>query len=255
MLTFRMPRILAVSVLALTLLAAARPGFAYVNLVLVAVPEGCATRVLEVDLYAVSDDQTDQPVSSMDVILSWDPVALGLLGIDDTLTYPYQWYSSGFPSPDPFGLNDTWTDGNGLYTALGRLCFPPCLAYATPEGLWVTRIRFEKLRVGIPTTVAILDTYPSDPVAHTIVYGDEPGEDVTGTLGHVELTPAAEGDLNADGAVDLNDIEAFTLALCDAAAYAAAYPDADIDNADCDCNGKINGYDVGAFVELLLAGS
>ena len=35
--------------------------------------------VVEIGLYAVSDDQTDQIVRGMQVILQWDPVHLGLV--------------------------------------------------------------------------------------------------------------------------------------------------------------------------------
>ncbi len=60
------------------------------------------------------------------------------------------------------------------------------------------------------------------------------------------------GDLNCDGAVDNGDIDAFVLALLDATAYAAAYPDCDIENADANEDGRVDNADIDAFVALLL---
>jgi hypothetical protein len=60
------------------------------------------------------------------------------------------------------------------------------------------------------------------------------------------------GDLNCDGAVDLDDIGPFALALIDPAAYAAAFPTCDILAADVDADGAADGRDVQAFVELLI---
>ncbi|MGH6958864.1 MAG: hypothetical protein ACREE7_00120, partial [Dongiaceae bacterium] len=60
------------------------------------------------------------------------------------------------------------------------------------------------------------------------------------------------GDLNCDGAVNNFDIDPFVLALLDPAAYAAAYPDCDIDLADVNGDGVVNNFDIDPFVELLL---
>ena len=65
--------------------------------------------------------------------------------------------------------------------------------------------------------------------------------------------PDVPGDANCDGAVNTFDIDAFVLALSDPAAYAAQYPDCDIDNADVNEDGLINVFDIDPFV-LMLAG-
>jgi hypothetical protein len=62
------------------------------------------------------------------------------------------------------------------------------------------------------------------------------------------------GDLNCDGAVDAFDIDAFVLALTDAAGYAAKYPDCDRLLADCSGDGKVDAFDIDPFVELLAGG-
>jgi 6-phosphogluconolactonase (cycloisomerase 2 family) len=59
------------------------------------------------------------------------------------------------------------------------------------------------------------------------------------------------GDLNCDGAVDFDDINAFVLALSDPEGYAQAYPDCYIASADCNGDGLINFDDIDPFVSLL----
>ncbi|MBL8878866.1 MAG: immunoglobulin domain-containing protein [Phycisphaerales bacterium] len=59
------------------------------------------------------------------------------------------------------------------------------------------------------------------------------------------------GDLNCDGIVNNFDIDPFTLAVADAAAYEIAYPECDRDNADVNGDGLVNNFDIDPFVELL----
>ncbi|MGE0480858.1 MAG: hypothetical protein AB7Q17_10350 [Phycisphaerae bacterium] len=78
----------------------------------------------------------------------------------------------------------------------------------------------------------------------------------TGESGIVLLTPVARraGDPNCDGAVDNFDIDPFVLALADAGAYAAAYPDCDINNADVNGDGAVNNFDIDPFVQCVVGG-
>lgn len=64
--------------------------------------------------------------------------------------------------------------------------------------------------------------------------------------------PILVGDSNCDNAVDLDDIDAFVLALLDINAYIAANPCCDPLSADVDLNGVRDGRDVSAFVALLV---
>ncbi|MCG3126984.1 MAG: hypothetical protein CHACPFDD_01840 [Phycisphaerae bacterium] len=59
------------------------------------------------------------------------------------------------------------------------------------------------------------------------------------------------GDLNCDGTNNGFDIEPFVLAISDATAYEAAYPDCDIALADINRDGSVDGVDVEPFVALL----
>jgi agmatine/peptidylarginine deiminase len=65
------------------------------------------------------------------------------------------------------------------------------------------------------------------------------------------IDEALPGDLNCDGLVNNFDIDPFVLALSDPAAYAVAYPDCDINNADIDGDGQVNNFDIDPFVALL----
>lgn len=67
-------------------------------------------------------------------------------------------------------------------------------------------------------------------------------------------TPGPLGDLNCDGVTDILDINAFTLALADVAAYSAAYPNCDITRADCNLDGNIDVLDINPFIAELAGG-
>jgi hypothetical protein len=226
--------------------------WADINLELRALPQACGTRTLGIELYAVSDDLTSQSIAAMDVILTWDPSILQLQGTDPTGPYPYAWLFSGFSNDHGLdGLNDTWNDGNALYTAWAKLGGAP--AYATPAGLLVTRFKFRSTGIGFPTTVLILPAFGL--YTHTVVYdGFVPGLDVTGTLTGVTAIPSAAGDTNCDGHVNFDDINPFVTALVSQAAYEAQYPDCNYLNADCNCDGSVNFDDINPFVTLLVAG-
>ena len=62
------------------------------------------------------------------------------------------------------------------------------------------------------------------------------------------------GDLNCDGAVNIDDIEPFVLALVNPGAYADAYGSGMILNADCNEDGNIDSLDIDPFVAILTGG-
>ncbi|MBL8880457.1 MAG: hypothetical protein JNG88_15195, partial [Phycisphaerales bacterium] len=55
------------------------------------------------------------------------------------------------------------------------------------------------------------------------------------------------------GLVNAYDIDAFVLAMQDAARYAETYSDCRIQNADANNDGAVNNFDIDTFV-MLLAG-
>jgi len=59
------------------------------------------------------------------------------------------------------------------------------------------------------------------------------------------------GDLDCNGVVDFEDVEAFVLALTSRPAYLAAHPDCDPQRADCNGDGAVSFDDIDAFVARL----
>ncbi len=220
-----------------------------INLALQGVTEECATHTLGVDLVASSDSGESQSISAMDVIIAWDPAVLQLLGIDSDGPYPYQWLFSGFTNDHGLdGLNDTWTDGNALYTAMAQLGGPA--AWAPPEGLLVIRFLFKKLHVGNPTLVSIPASFGN--YTHTVVYdGVIPGLDVTGTLTPTTVLPNATGDTDCSGVIDFGDINPFVMMLANPEQWIANYPGCNFYNGDINCDGSVDFQDINPFVALL----
>lgn len=110
--------------------------------------------IVSVSLYAASDSipTPNQAISSIDMIVNWDPAYLQLLGV--TNDGPYAWSSSNFPNDVGLdGVNNTWADGNAFYRAFGQLGLP---ATVTPSpGLKVTTFNFLALAETPSTLVTI----------------------------------------------------------------------------------------------------
>ncbi len=64
----------------------------------------------------------------------------------------------------------------------------------------------------------------------------------------------ATGDLNCDGAVNFDDIEAFVMALTSQAAYDAAFPACDVMLGDINGSGAVDFDDIAGFVGCLATG-
>lgn len=138
--------------------------------------------VFEIDLFAVTENGQQQTIAAMDVVLTWDPQRLLLLGMVDN--GPYDWLSSGFGLRDPGGLNESLLDGDAQYTALSALGNP---AVATANGLLVTTIQFFALSEADVTDVVIEESLRA--TAFTRVFGgDTPNQVVTGELHSASVT-------------------------------------------------------------------
>lgn len=70
--------------------------------------------------------------------------------------------------------------------------------------------------------------------------------------GGTAIPPA--GDLNCDGAVNIADVDPFALALVDASAYAASYPECNLLVGDFNDDEVVDGSDIQGFVDALLGG-
>jgi hypothetical protein len=72
---------------------------------------------------------------------------------------------------------------------------------------------------------------------------------------YAALVPAIlVGDLDCDGSVSFSDINPFVLAVSNAASYADAFPDCDVQSADVDGDGSISFGDINPFIALLSGG-
>ena len=149
---------------------------------------------VNVGLYAVSDDDTDQLLQAVQVIISWDPNFLQLLGNDDTGAVPL--LSSGFPANDPFNVNEVVPpqDGDGMYVAFAPFGNPTA---ATPQGIRLTTFQFLALADTPQTLVDILAS-GGNPEGGTIVFdGTVPNLDVTGDISAIALVTITQSSCPA----------------------------------------------------------
>lgn len=161
--------------------------------------------VVEVGLYAVSDDASIQLLAAAQAIIAWEPARLQLLGLRSIGAVPL--LSSSFPAGDVFGLNEIVPpqDGDGLYVAFAPLGSD---VQATPAGALLVTFQFEALAPARATPVGFLDS-AGDPPADTIVFdGTIKNLDVTGTLtgAVVEILPCCPADFDGDCVVSVTDL-------------------------------------------------
>jgi hypothetical protein len=148
----------------------------------------------DLGLYAVSDSGSDQYMGAANIILSWNPTYLDLLGLDQTGASP-DVLAAAF-APEPYGLNESNppADGDGWIEVLAG--FGPTGITATPAGTLLTTILLDALAETPLTTVSILPSGGFNQVlgpGHTTVFDAfTPGLDVTGTLGSADITIVPE---------------------------------------------------------------
>jgi hypothetical protein len=143
-------------------------------------------------LYAVSDSSQNQGLAAVQVVLSWQTSYLHMLS--NTQTGAATLLSSSFPSPDPYGLNETSlpSDGNALYVAYATFGGP---LYATPSGVLLTNLRFQALVQTSFTPIDILEV-GGTPMGRTTVFdGTVSNLDVTGNrIGSgIQIVPGPGG--------------------------------------------------------------
>jgi hypothetical protein len=148
--------------------------------------------IFSVDLYAVSDDLSDQTTAAAQVIITWDTTFVQLLGLDNTGT---PMTTASFFGPEPYGLNSSLTDGDAMWIGLAP---PGNPVPATPLGTFLTSFNFVALAPTFPGTTLIDIAATGGMNGHTIVYdGTTPNTDVTGTLtgGMVQVLVPGPGGL------------------------------------------------------------
>jgi hypothetical protein len=152
--------------------------------------------VIEIGLYAVSDQEANQELRGIEAVFAWNPAVLEFLQHVDPQTYV--WSVIGFP--DPFGVNeaDPPADGDGLYSMIQ---FPSGIN-ATPGGVLVTTFEFEVLQEAV-TSVSIQSDAINGGTASTCVFDPVlPNTCITGELGVLQVTignPCAGNPTDSDG--------------------------------------------------------
>ena len=179
----------AIATAACLLSTGASPALAAVDLVFRPEPQTVpvGTRV-DLGLYAVSDDGTDQTFSALDVVMTWDPTMLELVEVIDNGPHPWNFMFGFLPDSELDGLNDSTDDGDALFQAASF-----SRATVDAEGVLVATFRFAALAYTPATHVVIepsLGTYSETQVL------DPPAVDVTGALGSAGLTLVSDASLS-----------------------------------------------------------
>jgi hypothetical protein len=183
----------------------------------------------EMRAYTLADFPAQLSVSYCDVLggeaaVQVDPGCSLLWGAGNIDTDP------GYVSPDgPDGDPDTWQD-NDYHLAGDSVCIDAGVPGFAP----------------LPGETDIDDQYR--------VWQAEIGAGGRVDMGADEFGAPEFGDLNCDGAVNAFDIDAFVLALTDAAGYTEQYPACARALADLNADGAVNAFDIDPFVSRLTGG-
>jgi hypothetical protein len=155
------------------------------------------------------------------------------------------WYGTGNLADDPLfavpgywddnGTPDYWDDDSWIEGDSRLLPGSPCIDAGSNDAV----------PAGVTTDLAGNPRFADDPATPDTGFGTPPLVD----MGAYEFMPL--GDVNCDGVVNFDDINAFVLALSDPVAYAAAFPSCDRLKADCNGDGLVNFDDINAFVAVL----
>lgn len=140
---------------------------------------------VSIGVYAVSDSASPQGLSAAQIIFNWQPSMLQMLSNSNTGAASL--ISSGFPAPDPYGLNELSLpqDGNAIYVGLATFGSP---VLATPAGTLLTTLRFTAMAITPLTPISILTSAGSPSGATTVFDGAVPNLPVTGTLTGANVT-------------------------------------------------------------------
>ncbi|KAA0215306.1 MAG: hypothetical protein DYG94_04555 [Leptolyngbya sp. PLA3] len=136
-------------------------------------------QIARVGLFATWNGQGyGQTISAVELVFAWDQPRLHLLGLDHAGGAPF--LTSGFPSVNSGGLNETSPpgDGDGMYRALAMLGAP----IDATEGVRLTTFVFHAWSPAAAASVCML-ARAGNPMVHTSVFdGAVPNADATGAL-------------------------------------------------------------------------
>lgn len=167
---------------------------------------------VEVGLYAVSDDETDQPFAGLDAMIGWDTDALRLIKfVDDGITWiqfeqddcDLDQLSNELCPPNPGCLSSGGAPCNDGDARLTMWRLPD--AIATPEGALAATFVFQAIDPASSARVWLIPI--AGPVSETRVISGNPEDPLlTGTLGELFVSISlcgTRGDFDGDCRVEL----------------------------------------------------
>lgn len=168
--------------------------------------------MVDVALYAVSNSGSDEDFNAAQIILTWEPAALRLIGVSHVgAAFMPPNDTSAFIAGDSWGLNEASppADGDGVWQGLVAL---GDLRYATADGTLLTTFVFEALADDGCAEVVALDTTQKPGFVRAfskIVQGTYNVLDYAGlpvvTCIDIDEPPPIPGDCNGDQVVDVQD--------------------------------------------------
>jgi hypothetical protein len=181
------------------------PAGAEVNLLLKARQARVApSDMVEVKLVAIHDAKGSARIAALSVILTWDPTAVRLV---EAVEVPEtDWFVSGF-LPDPDGINDSFEDGDAIFTALSSTAD---IIEVPDAGAVMAVFLFEAGSPSPGVPINIIEQMGD--FGQTQVFdADQPNLDLVGTIAGttIIIVRCGEPDSELDGDVDLIDFAVF----------------------------------------------
>jgi hypothetical protein len=166
---------------------------------------------------------------------------LDLTDLPDPVLQFARWWANDDQDGDPFDVEAS-SDGGATWVLMRRI--------QNVQPAWVR----ETIHLAdfIPLTDEVQLRFSARDVPNNSI--DEGGLDAVIVSAVTCTGTVLPGDLNCDGLINAFDIDPFVLALTDPAAYAEAYSDCPIQNADCNGDGLVNAFDIDPFVVCLTEG-
>ena len=177
-----------------------------INLFFVCNDHAIVDNTINVDVMLVAQE-TQQRITSVDLVFGWDNTKLEFIGIDNTgaMDSLMSFVPESGSNWDFYGINEATppADGNGLYYWLAPLDGIP---YYISNPVKITTLQFKVLPDFSGTLVDVIPEMTVNATARTIIYGSNiPGLVVTGmTTGFV--VDGIPGDINYSGRVDSGDM-------------------------------------------------
>ncbi len=122
------------------------------------------------------------------------------------------------------------------------------LRYDPIDGVSEFQLRSSELAPGGGLFISSISSFGEDAAGEMYIC------DIGGEVFKIVADGVLDGDLNCDGNISVGDINPFVLAITDAAAYEAAFPDCDIDAADINGDNMTSVGDINGFVALVTGG-